>query len=107
MPEGVPMVRMPRVLRTLAVSAGAAALLALAALGMAPAGAQASGYRAEITKIETDEQRVTLKASMGQQSLRVAPGVVLDAFKPGDKVLVTFGQDGAESIIIRIELIKP
>jgi hypothetical protein len=31
---------------------------------------------------------------MGQQTLRVASGVALDALKLGDKVLVTFGQEG-------------
>lgn len=43
---------------------------------------------------------------MGQQTLRVAPGVALDALKPGDKVLLTFGQDGNESIITSIEAIR-
>jgi hypothetical protein len=33
--------------------------------------------------------------------------VALDALKAGDKVLLTFGQDGSESIITSIEVIKP
>jgi Cu/Ag efflux protein CusF len=65
---------------------------------------QAGGYAAEIAKIEIAEKRMTLKASMGQLTVRVAPGVALQAFKPGDKVLVTFGQEGAEPIVTRIEL---
>jgi hypothetical protein len=49
---------------------------------------------------------VTLKASMGQQTMRVASGVALDAFKPGDRVLVTFGLDGTDSVIASIEVLK-
>jgi Cu/Ag efflux protein CusF len=98
------MLRTLRLLRPLAATV--AAVLALAPVGTTPALAQASRFSAEITNIEIAEKRVTLKASMGQQTLRVAPGVALDAFKPGDKVLITFGQDGTESIITSIEVIK-
>jgi len=96
-------------LRALAVAAAVAAVAAV--LAFSPAGAkqaiaQQSRFSAEITNIEIAETRVTLKASMGQQTLRVAPGVALDAFKPGDKVLVTFGQAGTEPIITSIELVK-
>jgi Cu/Ag efflux protein CusF len=100
------MLRTLRILRPLAVTATVAAVLALAPVGATPALAQASRFSAELTKIEIAEKRVTLKASMGQQTLRVAPGVALDALKPGDKVLITFGQDGTESIITSIEVIK-
>lgn len=81
-------------------------MVVLASLGTAPAPAQASRLSAEIAKIEPAERRVTSKASMGPQTLRVAPGGALDALEPGDKVLLTFGQDGNESIITRIEVIK-
>lgn len=100
---------MPRALfacREWVVVAVVAAVLALSALGTAPALAQASRFSAEIVKVEIVERRVTFKASMGQQTLRVAPGVALDALKPGDKVLLTFGQDGNESIITSIEAIR-
>ena len=101
---------MPRTLhhlQALIAAATVAALLALLLAGVTPARAQAGKFSAEITKIEIAENRVTLKASMGHQSLRVAPGVALDAFKPGDKVLVTFGQAGTESVIASLEVIKP
>lgn len=49
---------------------------------------------------------MTLKTSMGQQTMPVASGAALDAFKPGDRVLVTFGQDGTESVITSIEVVK-
>jgi len=39
---------------------------------------------------------------MGQLTVRVAAGVALDALKPGDKVLVTFGRDGTEPVITQI-----
>jgi Cu/Ag efflux protein CusF len=81
--------------------------LGLLAPGSSPASAQASRFWAEVVKVEVVERRLTLKASMGQQTLRVAPGVALDALKAGDKVLLTFGQDGSESIITSIEVIKP
>jgi hypothetical protein len=42
---------------------------------------------------------LTLKASIGQQTLRVMPTVALESFKPGDKVLITFGQIGEETVI--------
>jgi Cu/Ag efflux protein CusF len=92
---------MPHRRRSLVV-AGAAAPLFFAT----PARGQAGGYAAEIANIEPTERRVTLKGSMGQLTVRVTAGVVLDAFKPGDKVLVTFGQDGTEPVITRIELAK-
>lgn len=68
-----------------------------------PAAHQSGGYSAEITKIDIAEKRMTLKASMGQLTVRVAPAVALHNFKPGDKVLVTFGQEGSEPIVTRIE----
>ena len=80
---------------------------ALSLLAVTPALAQASKFAPEITKIEVAEKRVTLKASMGQQTLRVAPAVALDALKPGDKVLLTFGQDGDEPVITSIEVVRP
>lgn len=97
---------MPRRLKSLRpIAVAAAALLALSPLG-APH-AQASGYAAEIAKIQIAERQLTLKASMGQQTVRVAPGVAIEALKPGDKVLITFGQDGVEPVITRIEVVKP
>lgn len=73
-----------------------------------PALAQGSNkFAAELTKVEAAEKRVTFKASMGQQTLRVAPAVAFDALKPGDKVLLTFGVEGSESIITSIEVVKP
>lgn len=105
-PTGVSMTRVLHALRALAIAAAVAAVFALAPAGATQALAQASRFSAEIAGIEIAEKRVTLKASMGQQTLRVAPGVALEAFKPGDKVLVTFGQDGTEPIITSIELIK-
>lgn len=82
-------------------------LVAAAALPAMPARSQASGYAAEIANIDPADRRLTLKGSMGQLTVRVAAGVALDAFKPGDKVLVTFGQDGTEPVITRIELARP
>ena len=90
-----------------APAALAALLLVLSPAGMAPAGAQASRFGAEITKVDAAERRVTLKASMGEQTMRVAPGVALDGVRPGDKVLLTFGQDGAESVITSLEVVRP
>jgi Cu/Ag efflux protein CusF len=102
---GVVGVVMPRV-RRLALTT-AAAVLASWLLGALPARAQARGYAAEIANIDLAEKRVTLKASMGQQTMRVAAGVALDALKRGDKVLVTFGQEGGESVIVDIEIVRP
>lgn len=93
--------------RASVVAAAVAFLLAVTAQGLSPALAQASRFWAEIVKIELVERKLTLKASMGQQTLRVAPGVALHEFKAGDKVLLTFGQDGNESIITSIEVVKP
>jgi Cu/Ag efflux protein CusF len=90
-----------------AAAVAVAAVLLLLSAGVGPALAQASGYSAEIAKIDMSEKRVTLKASMGQQTMRVASGVALDMFKPGDKVLVTFGQEGTESVITKIVVAKP
>jgi actin-like ATPase involved in cell morphogenesis len=53
------------------------------------------------------QERVTPKASMGRQPMRAAPGVARDAFKPGGKALVTIGQGRKDSVITRIELVKP
>ena len=92
--------------RPLVFTATLAAVLALSLVSAMPALAQASSFSVEITKIEIPEQRVTFKASMGQQTMRVASGVALDVLKLGDKVLVTFGQDGTESVISSIEVIK-
>jgi hypothetical protein len=78
-------------------------VVAEAALLAMPARGQASGYAAEIAKIDPANRRVTLKASMGQVTVRVSAAVVLDALNPGDKVLVTFGQDGTEPVTTRIE----
>jgi Cu/Ag efflux protein CusF len=88
-------------------TAAAAALLALAAGCATAPSVQVASYSAEIAKIETTEKRVTLKASMGEQTMQVAPSVALQAFKVGDKVLITFGQDGTEPVITRIELRQP
>lgn len=96
-----------RCLRPLFAAATVATVLALPTGCATPVHTQASTYAAEITKIEMADRRVTLKASMGQLTLRVASGVALDVLKPGDKALFTFGQDGNESIITRIEIVKP
>lgn len=104
------LLRPAKTVRLVSHIAMAAALLLLVqacATRPAPPAPQAGGYSAEIAKIEMTDKRVTLKASMGQQTLRVAPGVALDAFKPGDKVLITFGQEGAEPIITRIDWLRP
>jgi Cu/Ag efflux protein CusF len=76
--------------------------LALSSFGAPRARAQASGYAAEIAGIDVAARRVSLKGSMGQLTVRVAAGVALDALKPGDKVLVTFGRDGTEPVITQI-----
>jgi Cu/Ag efflux protein CusF len=81
------------------IAATAAALLAR------PTYAQSSGYAAAIENVDAAERRITLKGSMGQLTVRVAAGVALDGFKPGDKVLVTFAQEGSEPVIARIELV--
>jgi Cu/Ag efflux protein CusF len=86
-------------LRRRSVIAAAPALLASAAR------AQTSGYAAAIANIDLAERRITLKGSMGQLTVRVATGVALDGFKQGDKVIVTFGQEGTEPVITRIELV--
>lgn len=101
------MPRMPHAFRPLVVAAIVAAVLTLSFVGVSPALAQTSRYPAEIAKIDIAEKRVTLKASMGQQTMRVASGVALEAFKPGDKVTVTFGQDGTEPVITSIEVVRP
>lgn len=93
--------------RRLVAAATATALLFLSSAGATPTLAQSSGYAAEIAKIDLAQRRVTLKASMGQESMRVAAGVALDALKPGDKVRVRFGQQGTEAVITRIEVVKP
>jgi Cu/Ag efflux protein CusF len=72
-----------------------------------PTAQRAGGYAAEITNIELAEKRLTLKGSMGQLTVRVAPGVALHTFKSGDKVQVTFGQVGTEPAITRMELTQP
>jgi Cu/Ag efflux protein CusF len=82
-------------------------LLAWAPWSAAAPAAQAGGYRAEIAQVDLAEKRVTLKASMGQETMRVAPSVPLQSFKIGDKVVVTFGQKGREPLITRMELVKP
>ena len=105
------MIRTLHRLRALLIRATFATVVAMSMsmsmLGASSAWAQSSRYSAEISHIDIAEKQVTLKASMGQQTMRVAPGVALDAFKPGDKVLVTFGQDGSEAVITSIELVKP
>jgi Cu/Ag efflux protein CusF len=93
--------------QSLIAAATVVAALLLSPTGVGLALAQASGYSAEIAKIDLSEKQVTLKASMGQQTVRVASGVALDALKPGDKVLVTFGQEGTEPVITKIVVIKP
>jgi Cu/Ag efflux protein CusF len=80
-------------------------IVAAAALLAAPASAQSSGYAAAIATIDPGERRITLKGSMGQLTVRVAAGVALEGFKPGNKVLVTFGQEGTEPVITRMELL--
>ncbi len=100
------MFRTPFALRPLVVAATVVAVLALSPGGGMPSFAQASRYAAEIAKIDIAQKQVTLKASMGQQTMRVASGVALDALKPGDKVLVTFGQQGTQSVITSIEVLK-
>ncbi len=97
--------------------AALAALLASLLAGCGSAGADhgsgnhqpgvAGGYRAEIVRIDVSGRRLTLKASMGQQTLRVAPGVAIDAIEPGDKVLLGFGTVGSESVVTRIERNPP
>lgn len=97
---------MPHAIQTFVVAAAIAAVLAVSSLGAERALAQASKFSAEIANIDVAHRRVTLKASMGQQTMRVASGVALDAFKPGDRVLVTFGLDGTESVITGIEAVE-
>jgi Cu/Ag efflux protein CusF len=63
---------------------------------------QVSGYAAEIATIDLAERRLTLKASMGETTVRVAKSVALEALKPGDKVRVTFGQVRSEPVITRV-----
>jgi Cu/Ag efflux protein CusF len=101
------MFRTPHSFQPLVAAATTAAVLLLSSACAGPALAQASGYSAEIAKIDISDKQVTLKASMGHQTLRVAAGVALDALKLGDKVLVTFGQEGAEPVITKIVVIKP
>jgi Cu/Ag efflux protein CusF len=72
-----------------------------------PTPAPAGGYAAEVTAIDIAQKRLTLKGSMGQLTVRVAPGVALHTFKPGDKVQITFGQEGSEPAITRLELRQP
>jgi Cu/Ag efflux protein CusF len=88
------------------VAATAAVLLWLCATVAMPALAQASRFAAEIVHVDMADKRVTLKASMGQQTMRVVSAVVLEALKPGDKVLVTFGQSGKEAVITSVEVLK-
>ncbi len=105
-PAEVFLQRMPRRRRAL-VLAAVATLLAASALGARPAAAQASRFAAEISTIDAAEKRVTLKSSMGQLTVRVAPAVALDGYKAGDKVWVTFGQDGTEPVLTSLEIVKP
>jgi Cu/Ag efflux protein CusF len=98
---------MVRMLRCSRRAAMASALLLLSWRAAAPAHAQgASRYAAEIARVDVAERRITLKASMGQHTMRVAAGVALDTLKPGDKVLLTFGLEGTESVITEIEVAK-
>lgn len=92
--------------RRLVAESLVAAVLAVSLVGAMPAFGQAR-FSAEITSIDLAEKRVTLKSSMGQLTVRVAPGVALETVKPEDKVLVTFGQDGTEPIITSMERIAP
>ena len=101
------MLQTPRWLRPILVAIAAAMLLAHLPARAAPPAAQPGRYAAEIAKVEASEMRVTLKGSMGQLSVRVAPDVALDALKPGDKVLISFGQATAEAVITSIEVVKP
>lgn len=78
-------------------------MVSLSAVAPLSSRAQAAGYRAEVVRIDPADRQLTLKASMGQLTVRVVPGVALDEFKPGDRVLVTFGQDGTETVITHIE----
>lgn len=87
-------------------AAGAIATVAAAGAEGAAGSAQPAGFSAEIAKVDSLARRVTLKASMGQQALRVAAGVPLEALKPGDKVRVGFGQDAGESVITRIDILR-
>jgi Cu/Ag efflux protein CusF len=86
-----------------ALALGLASVQGCASSPAPPAG----GYAAEIANIDIADKRMTLKASMGQMTVRVAPAVALQSFKPGDKVLITFGQEGAEPIVTRMELGRP
>ncbi len=86
--------------------AAAVAALTLSSPSLPCAIAQAGAYAVEIVKVDPTRKQLTFKASMGQQTMRVAPGVVLDGLKPGDKVLITFGQERKESVIARIERVE-
>lgn len=99
--------RLLRRLQPIVSAATVATVLALSSLGARPSLAQASRYSAEISTIDKAEKRLTLKASMGQLTVRVAAAVALDAFKPGDKVWVTFGQNGTEPLITSLEIVQP
>ena len=98
--------RMSQWLRSSSVATALVAVLALSSLGAARAAPKASRYAAEISRVEIAERQLTLKASMGQQTMRVARRVRLDAIRAGDKVLLTFGQEGTESVITGIEVVK-
>jgi Cu/Ag efflux protein CusF len=106
MRAGTFILRTPGLLRALVLAAAFAVVLALTPQGAAPAAAQASRFAAEITKIELADKRMTLKSSMGQLTVRVAPDVALETLKPGDKVWITFGQDGTEPLVTSVEVIK-
>jgi Cu/Ag efflux protein CusF len=99
------MLATPRPTKSSMATALVAAVLTLACV--ASAFAQARGYSVEIASIDAPKRQVTFKASMGQQTMRAAPKVALDAFKPGDKVLLEFGQEGAEAVIVSIVVNKP
>jgi hypothetical protein len=101
------MIQSPHRLRPFLVAAALATTLLPAWTAPRLAVAQASRFLVEIVAIDIAERRVTLKASMGRQTMRVAAGVEIDALRPGDKAWLTFGQEGSESIITGIERVEP
>ena len=80
--------------------------LAIFLLMQPSAHAQTQKLSAQVMKIDLVAKTVTLKAIMGHKTIRVVPPSLLDGIKVGDIVLITAGQDGSESVVIAMTLVK-
>ena len=80
--------------------------LCLAPTLLPSAQAQNQKLSAEVLKIDLAAKTVTLKAIMGHKTIRVFPPSLLDNVKVGDVVLITAGQDGTETVVVAMTVVK-